>query len=98
MVAKAIATVSRVAAGVALVLAGNVVAGKTKAPPDPSRRVCKTLTPTGSRLVKRFCQTQAEWDEIAKAAQDSVFKQQLDGMIKPVPGPMVPGVDHAKPN
>lgn len=98
MAAKVIGTASKVAAGVALVLAGNVVAGKSKAPPDPSRRVCKSLMPTGSRVPKRWCMTQLEWDEAAQRAQDSVFKQQVDGMIKPVPGPMVPGVDGLKPN
>lgn len=91
MAAKAIATVSKIAAGVALVLAGNVIAGTTKSPPDPSRRVCKSLTPTGSRVPKRFCMTQLEWDEAAKRAQDSVFKQQLDGSIKPDPSAVSAG-------
>jgi hypothetical protein len=98
MAAKAIWTVSKVAAGVALVLAGNIVAGKTKPAPDPSRRVCKSLMPAGSHIRKRYCLTQAEWDESARRAQDSLFKQQVDGMIKPVPSANSPGVDFPKPN
>ena len=98
MVAKAIGTVARIATGVALVLAGTIVAGKTKSPPDSSRRVCKSLRPAGSHIPKRLCLTQTEWDEAAKRAQDSLFRQQVDGMIKPVPNPNSPGVDFNKPN
>jgi hypothetical protein len=98
MAAKAIAAVLKVAAGVAFVLAGNIAAGKSKSPPDPSRRVCKSLVMGGSHIPKRLCLTQLEWDESARKAQDSLFKQQVDGFIKPVPSADSPGVDFPKPN
>ena len=91
MVAKAITTVSKVAAGIALVLTGSVVAGKTKSGPDSSRRVCKSLVRAGSHIPKRLCLTQQEWDEAARRVQDSVFKHQRDGSIKPDPSAVSAG-------
>jgi hypothetical protein len=98
MAAKAIAAVLKVAAGVAFVLAGTIAAGMAKSPPDSSRRVCKSLLPAGSHIPKRLCLTRTEWDEAARRAQDSLFKQQVDGMVKPVPTASSPGVDFPKSN
>ena len=36
---------------------------------DRARRVCRTITPTSSRLVRRVCRPQHEWDEEMKASQ-----------------------------
>lgn len=33
---------------------------------DPNRVVCRNDINTGSRLKKKTCRTQAEWDEIAE--------------------------------
>ena len=33
---------------------------------DPNRIVCRNDINTGSRLKKKICRTQAEWDEIAE--------------------------------
>ena len=30
---------------------------------DTGKRVCRTITPTGSRFSQRVCQTQDEWDK-----------------------------------
>jgi len=58
--------------------AGAMVQSDTKANQDRSRRVCRTITPTSSRLVQRVCRTQQEWDEQARATQDSVLKHSFD--------------------
>lgn len=45
---------------------------KTAVPPsDKSKLVCKTITPTGSRLGgKRVCAPQSEWDRLASETQE----------------------------
>jgi len=40
---------------------------------DGSRRVCRLLTPTGSRMTRRVCRTQAQWDQSMQRAQDGLF-------------------------
>lgn len=50
--------------------------GKAK---DPSRRVCRSLLPTGSRLPQRTCRTQAEWDRIEEQARDDYERVQGTG-------------------
>jgi hypothetical protein len=32
--------------------------------PDPDKKVCRTITPTGSIMGKRFCLTKAEWKKL----------------------------------
>lgn len=39
---------------------------------DRSRRVCRSLQPTGSRLAIRRCRPQSEWDEEAEQARRGV--------------------------
>jgi len=41
-------------------------------------KVCKNYAPTGSRIGKRVCRTQAAWDEIERVA-----KKSLDNSTKP---------------
>jgi len=45
---------------------------------DNSRRICRTLTPSGSRLTRRVCRTQAEWDQSRDRTQEGHLKQQID--------------------
>jgi hypothetical protein len=44
---------------------------------DRSRRVCRTEVPSGSRLARRTCRTQAEWDESQYRTQDGVLQHQM---------------------
>jgi hypothetical protein len=43
---------------------------------DPSKTVCQTIMPSGTRLGKRVCRTQQEWNDQARAAQDSLLEHQ----------------------
>ena len=52
---------------------------------DPSRRVCRNLLPTGSRLSTRSCRTQAEWDKAEIEAQESALRQQIGPGGRPEP-------------
>ena len=59
--------------------AGAAMQGKQKSTRDDgSRRICRDITPSGSRLIRRLCRTQAEWDESAQRSQDGLFKQQTE--------------------
>ena len=42
---------------------------------DRSRRVCRSVTPSGTRLPIRTCRTQAEWDEQAAQARHRMEEQ-----------------------
>ena len=89
MGAKPIARVSAVIA-VAAMLAGTAfvsAAGVAAAPDtqtdtkDPrSRRVCRTVMPSGSRLTTRICRTQAEWEEAQSKTQQGLLDQQMKEM------------------
>ncbi|MEA3063874.1 MAG: hypothetical protein QOJ27_302 [Sphingomonadales bacterium] len=48
----------------------------TKAKPDGSRRVCRLVVPTGSRMSSRICRTQAEWDSSRDKTADNFLQQQ----------------------
>jgi len=50
--------------------------GSKKSAQDPSRRVCRSLTETGTRFSTRVCKTQAEWDEQMRKTQDSALDHQ----------------------
>jgi hypothetical protein len=39
------------------------------------KRVCRREVPTGSRLPKRTCHTQAEWTEIDKVTQENAARE-----------------------
>ena len=77
--------VTACALAMALVLTGGVSApaataqeqGKTTAQNDRSRRVCRTEVPSGSRLPRRTCRTQQEWDEAQYRTQDGMLQQQM---------------------
>lgn len=81
MGARKIITVAALAVGLSALGAGPAFADEApgtnqpkKAKPDTSRRVCRSLVPTGSRMSGRVCKTQAEWD----AARD----KQADGLLR----------------
>ena len=57
-------------AAVVLAQAQPASAGK-----DPARRVCRTITPSGTRLGLRSCRTQEEWDREARQYQRDAEQQ-----------------------
>jgi len=38
------------------------------------KRVCKKYTPTGTRISKRVCRSQEDWDELGRIAQGRLDK------------------------
>jgi len=46
---------------------------------DPSRRVCRNVVRSGTRLASRYCRTQAEWDEAGESARRLVQEGQNEG-------------------
>ena len=57
---------------------------------EKSRRVCRTVTPSGSRLIRRVCRTQEEWDATQQKAQDGAFESQMrdQTLFEQASGPM----------
>ena len=43
-----------------------------------SRRICRDVTPSGSRLTRRLCRTQAEWDRTRTKSADGLFETQTE--------------------
>ncbi|HST35483.1 MAG TPA: hypothetical protein VLK25_02485 [Allosphingosinicella sp.] len=89
------------AMGIAALLAGTAFLGATgvSAAPDKqgdakdsrSRRVCRTVMPSGSRLTQRVCRTQAEWEDGRSKTQQSVLDSQMgDGTTVEQLQPPVP--------
>ena len=76
IVAACALTVTVLAGGLGSVAATAQEQGKSAAQPDNSRRVCRTEIPSGSRLARRTCRTQAEWDESQYRTQDGVLRHQ----------------------
>ncbi|MEA3053899.1 MAG: hypothetical protein QOG72_2802 [Sphingomonadales bacterium] len=67
---------------------GAALAGGTKpkaAKDDPSRRVCRSVIPMGTRLATRICRPYAEWAEEEKAAQEGVLNRQTEGFVRMTP-------------
>lgn len=89
---KPIVTVSSLAMGFGALLMGTALAGVTggsaadaavqeqpkAAQGDRSRRVCRVITPTASRLTRRVCRTQEEWDASSQRAQDGLLDHQIN--------------------
>ena len=81
---KSIAKGSAYAAGLAAFVAGSLFTGQFAANAKPkagkedtSRRVCRMVMPTGSRMTTRICRTQAEWDRSQDQTQDGVLQHQV---------------------
>jgi hypothetical protein len=101
MSGKPIATASALTMGFAVLLAGAVLAPATgasaagasadtprKANDQRTRRVCRTVTPTSSRLTTRVCRTQGEWEEGMREQQDSFLRHNFDQTRQgPIDGP-----------
>lgn len=83
MGAKRIVTASVAALALGAIGSGGMLpaeasAKKAKsAKDDTSRRVCRAVVPTGSRLSTRVCRTQAQWDEAQRKAQDGLLDEQM---------------------
>jgi hypothetical protein len=55
-------------------------------PPEDARIVCKTITPTGSRLGgERICLPKREWRRLHESGQEATRDMQ-DSFSKQVPG------------
>ncbi len=78
--------------------AGTVLA-ETSAAADPAEvqraaledpMVCKRMTPTGSRIVRRYCLKQSKWDAMReggqRAARDSAIEESQFGYRRIGPG------------
>lgn len=51
-----------------------------KPPVDPNRQVCRRVTPTGSMMSKKVCQTKAQWSAAeAHASEQMSRNRQLRG-------------------
>jgi hypothetical protein len=60
-------------------------------PDDPrARRVCRTLTPSGTRMTRRVCRTQEEWDRAMERTQDGVLQHQINNstLLQQAKGPI----------
>ena len=78
IVTASVAALALGAMGSGGVLPAEAFAKKAKAESnDPSRRVCRAVVPTGSRLSTRVCRTQAQWDQSERKSQDSVLDTQM---------------------
>lgn len=44
---------------------------------DRGRMVCRNVTPTGSRMSRRVCRTQAEWDRSRDRTQEEALREQM---------------------
>jgi hypothetical protein len=84
MGAMRIVTVAVLAAGLGVLGAASAFAGEAagtsqprKAKDDTSRRVCRTIVPSGSRLTTRICKTQEQWDAAQEKTQDGVLQHQM---------------------
>ncbi len=87
-----IAAAAALAMGMGAMLTGTALAAEASSKPDkndPSRRICRNITPSGSRLTTRICRTQAEWDASMAKTQDGVLKSQMteSTQLQPAPRP-----------
>jgi hypothetical protein len=65
-------------------LAGEPSAAAAEAQPgaarnDGSRRICRNVVRSGTRLSTRFCHTQAEWDAAGEGARRFLQDGQTEG-------------------
>ena len=73
----------RIAAGLALLLAGAAPAAATAADgkkADPGRMICKSKQVVGSRLKRiRECATAEQWEEMKLQEQVGLMRKQYNG-------------------
>lgn len=61
------------AAGAALLIGSAAQAAEGSKHRDPNKKVCRTISETGSRLNRtRACHTQAEWDELRRQTKAKI--------------------------
>jgi hypothetical protein len=60
----------------AMANSGGEARSKDKSADDSSRRICRSLTPTGTRFPVRVCKTKADWDLEMRQTQDSALAHQ----------------------
>ena len=72
------------AMGIAALLVGAIFTGGTAASAeskadkkDTSKRICRMIMPTGSRMTTRTCRTKAEWDRSQEKTADGVLQHQM---------------------
>ena len=44
---------------------------------DRGRMVCRNVTPTGSRMSRRICRTQTEWERSRDRTQEEALREQM---------------------
>ncbi|MEA3063873.1 MAG: hypothetical protein QOJ27_301 [Sphingomonadales bacterium] len=83
MGSRQIVTVAALAIGIGVFGAGPAFADEGsgnsqpgKAMTETSRKICRILIPTGSRMTTRICRTQAEWAKSMDKAQESMLRYQ----------------------
>jgi hypothetical protein len=93
---KPMRTTGRLAIAFAVAVTGATLAQVTgaaaavqadQAKEDKSVRVCRTITPIASRLTRRVCRSQADWDRSRDKAQDGMFDQQMKEFTQPAQAP-----------
>lgn len=50
------------------------------------RTVCKNIAPTGSRIARKTCRTQSQWEEMAREGRDATGQVQRRGDQTVPPG------------
>ena len=45
------------------------------------RRICKSTAPTGTRIAKKTCLTQAQWEEAERRSQDATDTAQKNQLM-----------------
>ena len=86
MMRTSIGAAAAFAIALAALSAGTALAQESAAETTPakakvadksgSKRVCRNIVVSGSRLSSRICRTQAAWDKSMTDTQDSAFDQQ----------------------
>ena len=61
-------------------------AATSSLPNDTAKRICKMVTPTGSRFTQRVCKTAAEWQRDSDKAEE-VIDREARGNRDLDPGP-----------
>jgi hypothetical protein len=101
MAVKAIVAASALAIGFGALWASPGVATNPAAPAatgtqpkaaanDTSRRACRNLVRSGTRLSTRYCRTQAEWDQAADGARRLLQEGQEEGSFRDGQGFVAP--------
>lgn len=56
-----------------------------------NKRVCKKYRPTGTRIAKKTCMSQRQWDELKKRARDALNTSTRLGGMQNKENPLHPG-------